>query len=216
MAKDEKDEKTWIERHWQWLVAAGGLAATACSLWISLNTLQATLDQQKIENEYRESSIRPKVAIVHDYGAPSTTLVNNGLGPAELKRIVVGFGQWCIDSFSTADWSIATAAAPATIEQFLFAKILDQMRSQNPTSFGEIHIAEPGYVLGAGASYLIARWGVATGTSAATKPGTAASLARIAELYREQIGKLRLQIEYCSMSGRYCSRTGTPGPIGCP
>lgn len=209
------EDKTWFEGHWQMITAICTLAIAIMGATVGFLSFWYTVDQQRVDNVYKELAVRPKLLIIHRFTEYQTTIANYGLGPAEIKRVALRFQDFCIDSaeMDPIQWAAAASVTERKYVNFIFEPLLENLRRRNPTSYGDGVLLSPGHVLQAGAGAKLVGWHVLNDSE--SKLGTNEDSEVATSIYATQISALQIQLEYCSLTGRFCSKLDPNRDVKC-
>lgn len=78
-------------------IALASLCVAVVSLVVAYNSLHYAVGAQKLDAEYKELTIRPNLQLEANTLTYSIDLINNGLGPAVIKRLIIADGERCLD-----------------------------------------------------------------------------------------------------------------------
>lgn len=199
-------------------ISLASICVAVASFVTAYTSLQYSIRAQKVDTEYKELSILPGLGLGYNNENYSYTIDNGGLGPAEIKRVVVDTGSECIDS---ADYRKNQPSFTYSDFQDKFRTVVGQhfvigamARIDKRYAYHAVPIVSPivelMYIL-PGRSHSIFQYEKKTLEALMTfleKEG----LERINEFneyFGKQSSKLLFNIEYCSLSGKTCFAKNT-------
>jgi hypothetical protein len=196
-----------------WIANNPSVIISFSSMAIALISLVYTLRQQRLDNAYKELSIRPVLRAHHNSGDLSYVLSNQGVGPAVILRSVFIFDNKC--------YELGRLTPPQLMELthhlgnfFIFSHIkkLDIRVPTQADAQAFVGSLYPGTVVGKGESVPLFNTSPAMVEALKQAMGIAgAEVANEAMVSFSQAAiKLPLVVEYCSLSGLFCQRSPQP------
>lgn len=207
----------WIKDNWQFVTTLCSLAVATIVSCVGVMSFLYTLEQQRTDNLYKEANVKPMLALVHDISNHQSRISNNGIGPAEIMRVALSFDGFCVDSatLDATNWASMAAVMQARLGDFVFKPLLEEMRKRNPTSYAYSFVPHPGYVIRAAESVRLVGRNALVGSEDKSAPERIEGLRQSTDGYAAQISKVRIQVEYCSMTGKFCAKLSPTQDVRC-
>ena len=193
-----------------WIANNPSVIISFSSMVIALTGLVYTLQQQRLDNAYKELSIRPVLRTLHNSGDLSYVLSNQGVGPAVILRSVFMFDNKCyeIGRLTSAQMMELTHH----LGNYLIFPHIQKLDLRVPTAAERrafIGSLNPGTVVGKGEG--IPLFTISPAMVEALKQAMGAASADVANeahlSFSLAATKLPLTVEYCSLSGLFCQRS---------
>jgi len=206
--------KTFLSKHHATVLSLSSIFIAACSLVF-------TIMAERIDLFYRETLIRPLFAWHVDLQNFSVKLVNNGLGPGLVKRVMWRMKDRCF--VSNPDDPVGWTSSREQFEDFMNAYFLDeviadvkvrQIIGTRPATFTAV--PTPDQMLAAGKEIVV--FGVTPDSEAALRAGLAKlpdeMNAEVRRRFAHQATMFPMVVQYCSATERFCTVTPAMGDIG--
>ena len=194
---------------WQSLKSNYAAIMAVASLAVAVISLLYSVDAQKTERAYKEIMIRPKLELQVSGRDLSIKIINTGLGPAQIVRVVTKLDGECVDSknMSEAEWRshelkiasyIATKVIGTALESFnLDASLAGRLHPN-------ISIPSAGHTIIANGEFRIA-WFTSTEVEIIRDSLIASQTEKRFSIGYSSIAlRLPLNLAYCSASFQTC------------
>jgi hypothetical protein len=198
-----------IARNAATTTAVASLLLAFASFCVAGLSLYFTINAQKDDRQYKELLLKPNLQVEASSHEYSVTLLNNGLGPAEVQDVLYYDGWGCIELLAQDRQSFDSRD---------YYKIIDALRKRFATrvasvpwkgnkvddnDYMRIFIPLPKGVLGVGPFTLFAIHDPEAFRSKLDALGAQTAL-NFNLAFVEDAFSLPFSISYCSLSGRYC------------
>jgi hypothetical protein len=187
------------------------------SLVVSFCALGYTIYAQWSDENYKELMIRPFLEVGGNKNY-SIEIGNFGLGPAVVKRITYISGDMCIDTDGNEP--------PGTIGKNILAAMTAYMAGAMPKNLDvsdkpevdeKTLIPFPNTIIVVGKKVTIFQYSRASLDKYNAALGKLGNATQSAADFSDKTDNLPLQVQYCSMSGRFCGiNPPSLKSIGCP
>lgn len=198
----------WLGSHWEQIAAFSSVAVAIISAYVAFASLDATRRQQAAESHHRELLIQPNLQLIPEPRSLRLNIYNAGLGPAVIRRVIAQFGDICIDSnnMDAGQWTRQTAGHQAKFEDFIFSGIIGEIKKSDPYAIADVGIPNLGEIVPStrGRPIIGIRSVQREANSQSIPPYE--TLLNVTTAFGNQISRTKMQIEYCSMTGRFCSK----------
>jgi len=198
LAKHYKEFVAFTLKHGNFFVAISSAAIALMSLWL-------TIDAGLTDREYKELSIRPAVEHKINLSSFSWQIENAGLGPARIKRIITETSLGCFDTskHTSQEWIEAVSKKYKEMLANLRFALGGQLAGFDKALFFDFESIVPGTTLRVGDRLTIIQ--LVNVQEVLEKLKTPELLLRAENAFSDFVETVNYDVEYCSLTGRFCS-----------
>jgi hypothetical protein len=180
-------------------------------------SLYFTIEAQKLDRQYREVSIQPRVGLLGEVDDFSIVLANEGLGPAFIQRVTLGVAGKCYSSevSTRADFSQAVDQFNIQVREEVYDKALPKISDKKKPLDVQMTMTpfHDGLTIRAGNKIAIFKLHNAVLKEIEKLDYRTITTAKID--FAKAVSQLSLAIEYCSATGLFCETIKTENET-CP